>query len=125
MALKHAELTQKIIGAYYAVYNELGYGFLEKVYENALVHELRKHGLSVVQQQRIQIEYDGVAVGDYIADIIVENKIILELKAAEAISPAHTAQLINYLRATYCEVGFVLNFGPKAEYERRYFSNDR
>ena len=125
MALKHAELTHEIIGAYYAVYNELGYGFLEKVYENAMAHELRKRGLNVVQQQHIQVEYDGVPVGEYIADMIVDNKIILELKAADAISPAHVAQLTNYLRATYCEVGFVFNFGPKVEYERRYFSNDQ
>lgn len=79
MALKHAKLTHEIIGAYYTVYNELGYGFLEKVYENAMAHELRKRGLKVVQQQHIQVEYDDVPVGDYIADMIVENKIILEL----------------------------------------------
>jgi len=123
--LKHRELTERIIGAYYTVYNNLGYGFLEKVYENAMVAELEKQGLPVEQQKRIQVYYDGIIVGDYFADLVIEGKIIAELKTADMISEAHKAQLINYLRATTCEVGFVFNFGPEPEYARRYFDNGR
>lgn len=123
--LKHENLTREIIGAYYAVYNSLGYGFLEKVYENAMVMELTKRGLHIEQQKHIQVYYKGAVVGDYFADLIVEDKVIVELKAAETIGEAHLAQLTNYLRATKCEVGLIFNFGPKAGYERRYFSNDR
>ena len=93
--LKHGELTEIIIGAFYAVYNSLGYGFLEKVYENALTHELAKRGLNVKQQERILVYYDGRVVGEYYADILVEGKIILELKAAEDLHDAITAQLMN------------------------------
>ncbi|RIK44833.1 MAG: GxxExxY protein [Chloroflexi bacterium] len=123
--LKHAELTEITIGAFYAVYSGLGYGFLEKVYENALAHELTRRGLRVKQQERIFVHYDGRLVGDYYADILVEEKIILELKATEELNEAFTAQLMNYLKATKCEVGYVLNFGPEPKYERRYFSNER
>jgi GxxExxY protein len=124
MSLKHAELTNIIIAAFYAVYNNLGYGFLEKVYENALAHELKKRGLQVQQQAEILVYYDGYVVGKYFADILVEGKIILELKAAEELIEAFTAQLMNYLKATTCEVGLVLNFGPEAKFERRFFSNE-
>ena len=123
--LKHRELTEKIIGAYYTVYNNLGYGFLEKVYENAMVSELEKQGLHVEQQKRIQVYYNGIIVGDYFADLVIEGKIIAELKTADMISEAHKAQLINYLRATTCEVGFVFNFRSEPEYARRYFDNGR
>ena len=123
MSLRHEELTKTIISAFYAVYNSLGYGFLEKVYENAFVLELKKRGLTVEQQRRIHVFYDGHVVGEYFADIVVENHIIVELKAAEAISEAHTAQLFNYLKSTRCEVGFVFNFGPEPSFERRYYSN--
>jgi len=123
MSLEHKALTEIIISAFYAVYNSLGYGFLEKVYENALIYELKRRGLHVEQQVRIQVYYDGQVVGDYFADVVVENLIILELKTAEAISEAHTAQLINYLKSTRCEVGFVFNFGPEPKFERRYYSN--
>ncbi|MCO6450548.1 MAG: GxxExxY protein [Caldilineales bacterium] len=108
----HGDLTDAILGAFYDVYNTMGYGFLEKVYENALVHELRKRGMTVEQQAPLPVYYDGVQVGEYYADIIVNNLVILELKAAEAISPVHTTQLINYLKASIIEVGLVLNFGP-------------
>ncbi len=124
MKLKHAGLTGQIIKAYYEVYNQLGYGFLEKVYENALIYFLRKHGIQAEQQRRLKVYYEGFMVGDYFADIVVENKIIVELKAAEKISKAHTAQLINYLKATYCEVGLVLNFGPEPDFKRRFFENE-
>ena len=125
MPLAYQELTDTIINAFYTVYNALGYGFLEKVYENALLHELRKRGLQAEAQQRLLVHYDGVVVGEYFADMLVENKVILELKAAEVIEESHTAQLVNYLKATRAEVGFVLNFGPEPKFERRYFSNQR
>ena len=121
--MKHAELTRQIIGAYFRVYNDLGYGFLEKVYENAFALELRSNGLRVNQQQRIQVYFQGTVVGDYFADLLIENAVILELKATEAIADAHMAQLMNYLKATTCEVGFVFNFGPEANFQRRYFGN--
>ena len=114
----HEEITSMIINAFYLVYNTLGYGFLEKVYENALAHELRKRGLKVEQQAPIKVYYDGVAVGEYFADLLVEEKVILELKVAESISDAHKAQVINYLKATGLEVGLVMNFGPEAAFKR-------
>jgi len=109
--LLHADLTERILQAFYTVYNALGYGFLEKVYENALTVELRRRGLQVEQQVPIRVYYAGEPVGEYFADLGVEGKVILELKAAEAISPAHEAQLLNYLRATGMSVGLLLNFG--------------
>jgi len=121
----HEELTGRIIGAFYTVYNTLGHGFLEKVYENALVLELRKQGMVAEQQKRIDVFYDGQRVGEYFADILVDECIVLELKAAEAIAPEHEAQLINYLKATTLEVGLLLNFGPKPQFARRILTNDR
>ncbi len=119
------ELTGRIIGAFFTVYNTLGSGFLEKVYENALALELRNQGLKTEQQKRIQVFYDKQLVGDYFADIVVENTVVLELKAAEAIAPEHEAQLINYLKGTEIEVGLLLNFGPKPQFVRRVFANER
>jgi GxxExxY protein len=119
--LKHAETTGKIIKAFFTVYNDLGYGFLEKVYENALVLELRALGLSVEQQKPISVYYRGVPVGEYFADLVVDNCVIVEMKSAEAIAPAHEAQLVNYLKATRYEVGLLLNFGKTAEYKRKIF----
>jgi GxxExxY protein len=123
MSLEHKVLTESIINTFYTAYNSLGYGFLEKVYENALLYELKRRGLQVEQQVRIQVFYARQVVGEYFADLVVENSVILELKAAEAISEAHTAQLFNYLKSTQCEVGFVFNFGPEPKFERRYYSN--
>ncbi len=121
----HEDITGKIIQAFYTVYNSLGHGFLEKVYENALVIELRKLGLLVEQQKKIEVFYNGQRVGDYFADIIVNGVVILELKAADGIAPEHEAQLINYLKATEIEVGMLLNFGSKPQFLRRIFTNDR
>ena len=121
--LKHSETTGAIIKAFYKVYNTLGFGFLEKVYENALVIELRESGLLVEQQKPIFVYYQGQLVGEYYADLVVNNCVILELKSAETISRAHEAQLINYLRATEFEVGLLLNFGQTAEYRRKIFEN--
>jgi len=119
------ELTGKIIGAFYTVYNTLGPGFLEKVYENALALELRNQGYTAEQQKRVQVFYNKQLVGDYFADIIVEGAVVLELKVAEAIAPEHEAQLINYLKGTEIEVGLLLNFGPKPQFVRRVFANER
>jgi GxxExxY protein len=121
----HSELTEKIIECFYIVYNTLGHGFLEKVYENALVIELQKCGMNVEKQKNIQVHYDDQIVGDYFADILVDNSVILELKACESISKAHEYQLINYLKATRIEVGLLINFGKEPEFKRKVFSNDR
>ena len=123
--LLHSEITGKIIKAFYKVYNTLGVGFLEKVYERALFTELKEMGLRVQAQQPIIVYYNGQNVGDYFADLIVENKVILEIKTAFTIDKTHEAQLLNYLKATELEVGLILNFGEKAEYRRKVFSNQR
>ncbi|MFC1714336.1 GxxExxY protein [Candidatus Poribacteria bacterium] len=114
--------TDKIIKAFYYVYNRLGYRFLEKVYENALVMVLRQYGCKVAQQTPIKVYFEGELVGDYYADIIVNDCVIVELKTAESIAEAHEAQLINYLRATDIEVGLLLNFGTEPEFRRKVFS---
>jgi GxxExxY protein len=119
----HEELTNKIICAFFNVYNKLGHGFLEKVYENSLVIELKKFALSVCQQERLQVFYDEVLVGDYIADMIVNDLVILELKSAESLKNEHFAQLRNYLKATNKEVGLLLNFGKRPEFKRIVFGN--
>ena len=120
---KHSELTEKIIKAFYTVYNRLGYGFLEKVYENAMLIELRKMGLKAEAQQLIRVYYEGEQVGLYSTDIVVEDYVAVELKAAESLSDANEAQLINFLKATDKEVGLLLNFGIKAQVKRKVFSN--
>ena len=122
---KQAELTEKIIGAFFKVYNSLGYGFAEKVYENALAIELRKLGLKVEQQKNITVYYEGAIVGDYVADAITADVVMLELKAVRQLTDEHEAQLLNYLKATPIEVGLLLNFGSKAEFKRKVFDNDR
>lgn len=121
MQLLHKELTDKIIRAFYKVYNTLGYGFLEKVYENALKIELENQGLSAVSQMPIRVHYNQKPVGEYVADLCVEDSVIIEVKAAENISEAYKNQLTNYLKATGIEVGLVLNFGPKPDFARRVF----
>ena len=125
MALKHENLTGQIINAFYKVYNELGYGFLEKVYEKALAIELGSMGLRVGRQRPIKVYYLGRQVGDYYADLIVEGLVIIELKCGEALCEAHEAQLLNYLKATDIEVGFLLNFGQKPAFRRKIFTNDK
>ena len=121
---KHAEITEKIIKAFYNVYNKLGFGFLEKVYEHAILIELRKMGVGVVNQYMIKVFYDGVEVGNYFADLFVENSVIVEIKAAEGLIEEHKAQLVNYLKATNIEVGLLLNFGKKPSFKRKVFSNE-
>ena len=123
MGRKHWEVTNRILKAFYTVYNELGYGYLEKVYENAMFIELRKMGLSVARQAPATVFYDNQPVGEYLADLLVEGAVIVELKAARAIDEAHQAQLLNYLKATDYEVGLLLNFGPKPDKRRKIYEN--
>lgn len=112
-------VTAKIIEAALAVHNALGSGFLEKVYENALAYELRQLGLACLQQHPLRVTYKGVIVGDYLADILVENRVLLELKACAALDEIHRAQILNYLRASGIKVGLLFNFGrPKLDYRR-------
>ncbi len=120
---KHSDITEKIIKAYYKVYNTLGYGFLEKVYENALYIELRAMDLFVEKQKQIKVYYEGKEVGEYFADLVVAECVIVELKAAESLCEEHEFQLINYLKATEIEVGLLLNFGKKPEFKRKVFSH--
>jgi GxxExxY protein len=120
----HKEITNKIICAFYNVYNALGHGFLEKVYENALAIELKKFDLSVTQQHSAKVFYDGIEVGDYFADIVVNGLVIVELKSAEALKKEHFAQLTNYLKATDMEVGLLLNFGRDPEFKRIVLGNE-
>ena len=123
--VKHKELTSRVIKAFYAVYNTLGYGFLEKVYENALTIELNNVDIAVKQQYPIQVHYDGKTVGEYVADMLVQDTLIVEIKAVKNLGPEHDAQLLNYLKATPIEVGLLFNFGPKAEFKRKVFHNAR
>ncbi len=111
------ELSDKIIGCAFKVYNEFGNGFLEKIYENSLLHELRKSGISCDNQVPVKVFYDEIVVGDYFIDIFVENKIIIELKVCDSLSDIHYAQLINYLKATKIKLGYLLNFGSKNNLE--------
>ena len=123
--LIHEELTRKIIRCFYTVYNKLGYGFLEKVYENALMIELQSIGLSSIQQAPIKVFYTDKQVGSYYADILVENICVLELKAgAGKIILEHELQLTNYLKATEYEIGLLLFFGEKPSFKRKVFSNE-
>jgi GxxExxY protein len=117
--LLHSDITEKIIEGFYNVYNTLGYGFLEKVYEEALCIELKKLGLTISRQKKIDVYYSGKKIGHYIPDIIVDDKIIVELKAVEHILKEHEIMLVNYLKASEVEVGLILNFGPKAKFIRR------
>jgi GxxExxY protein len=117
--LKHEEITKNIIGCAFEVINELGAGFLESVYEAALLLALRQKGLSAISQHPVKVIFRGQCVGDFYADVFVEEKVIVELKAVKAITPEHQAQIINYLNATGIEVGLLINFGnPKLEYKR-------
>jgi GxxExxY protein len=123
--LLHEEITAKIRDAFYHVYNSLGAGFLEKVYENALALTLTKAGLDVKQQCSVKVYFEGEVVGEYYADLIVNDCVIVEIKAVSALAREHEAQLLNYLNATAVEVGILVNFGPKPEYKRRAVSNSR
>jgi len=123
--LKYKELTEKIIKIFYKVYNKLGYGFLEKVYENAMMIEFRKEGIPITSQAPIKVLYENENIGEYFADILVDNKVIVEIKAAENLAVENEAQLFNYLKATNVEVGLLLNFGPKPEIKRKVYDDFR
>jgi GxxExxY protein len=125
MEMLHQDITDKIISAFYKVYNELGFGFLERVYENALFEELTAAGLQCQKQKPIKVYYNKKVVGEYFADLIVNDCIIIELKAAETLMEEHEVQLINYLKATEIEVGLLMNFGEKPQFKRKIFTNDR
>ncbi|WP_426065141.1 GxxExxY protein [Flavobacterium sp. DSP2-3-1] len=125
MDLKHKELTDGILKTFYEVYNELVYGFLEKVYQNSMYIELKNKGYQVEAQNKIKVYYKGTEVGEFSADLIVENLIILELKAVDYIVKDFENQILNYLRSTDCEVGLLLNFGKKPEFRRKIFENNR
>jgi len=125
MELLHKDLTDAILKVFYDVYNELGYGFLEKVYQNAMMIELKLRGFDAVAQKPVKVYYKEYNVGDYFADIVVEDLVILELKATDVIVEDFEWQLVNYLRGTDKEVGLLLNFGKKPEFRRKVFMNSR
>jgi GxxExxY protein len=123
-ALKHEDLSKKIIAAAYTVHKELGHGFLEKVYKNALAVELEETGLKCVLEFPLKVSYRGRTVGDYFADIIVDDKIIVEVKAVGKLESVHEVQLVNYLKGTGINVGLLINFGKSVEVKRRIFGYD-
>jgi GxxExxY protein len=125
MTYLYQNITEQIIRCFYEVYGRLGYGFLEKVYEHSLMIELGRAGLHAKNQHPMQVLYKGEVVGDYLADILVEQAVVVELKAVEVLVQEHEAQLINYLKATNIEVGLLLNFGKRPEIRRKIFTNDR
>lgn len=122
---KYKELTAKIIKIFYKVYNNPGYGFLEKVYENAMMIEFKREGIPAENQVNIKVFYEGEVVGEYTADILVDKKVMAEIKATKNLVEENEAQLLNYLRATNIEVGLLLNFGPEPEVKRKAFDNLR
>ena len=123
--IKNKELTEKIIKIFYKVYNALGYGFLEKVYENAMMIEFKKTNVSAIAQSPINVVYENNIIGEYYADILLDGKVILEIKASKFLSTDHEAQLLNYLKATDIELGLLLNFGPTPEIKRKIYDNKR
>jgi len=122
---KHSELTNAVICCFYSVYNTLGYGFLEKVYENALLLELAKRGITAISQHPIKVYYGEAIVGEYFADILVGDSVLIEIKAVRSLAPEHSAQLLNYLKATEIEVGLLLNFGVDPQIKRKVYENHR
>jgi len=122
--MKYEDLTEKVINVFYKVYNTLGYGFLEKIYEKAMIIEFERMGLNYINQAPVKVYYEGEVIGDYIADFIVENKVIVELKAIRQLTKADENQLLNYLTATGLEVGLLLNYGEKPEIKRKVFDNE-
>ncbi|RYJ53421.1 GxxExxY protein [Flavobacterium petrolei] len=121
----HKELSESILKVFYEVYNELGYGFLEKVYQNAMYLELKSQGFKVEPQKQIKVYYKNELVGDFFADLLINDVIILELKACDILVKAHYVQTLNYLKATNIEIGLLLNFGEKPEIKRLIFTNNR
>jgi len=125
VGLKHSELTDRIIGIFYDVYNELGYGFLECVYEESLLIALRQEGLAVDRQVPVPVWFRGHRVGEFRADLLVEKRVLLELKSARMLEKAHEAHLLHYLKSTESEIGLLLNFGSRPQFRRLLFDNER
>ena len=125
ISLLHRDLTDRVIGIFYEVYNEIGFGFLESVYEAAMCHALRDAGVSFERQKMVSIQFRGEVVAEFRLDLVVEQAVVVEVKAASTLSRAHEAQLLNYLKATDLRVGLLLNFGPRAEFRRRVFDSSR
>src|SRR2546430_13838703 len=123
--MKHEELTEKIIGVFYGVYRELGFGFLESVNEEAMVVALAEAGLTVSRQLSVPVWFHGKKIGDFKADLIVNNLVLVELKAVKRLEPVHEAQTLNYLSATDFEVALLFNFGPASQIKRLVFDNDK
>lgn len=123
--LLHKKITDEILRAFYDVYNQLGFGFLEKVYQNAMYLELKSKGFKVEAQKPIKVYFKNQVVGEYYADLLIDDKVIVELKACELLMNVHVAQTINYLKATESEVGLLLNFGEEPEFKRIIYTNDR
>ena len=121
----HKELSESILKVFYDVYNELGYGFLEKVYQNAMYLELKSLGFKVEPQRQIKVYYKNEVVGDFFADLLINDVIILELKACDSLVKSHYVQTLNYLKATNIEIGLLLNFGERPEIKRLIFTNNR
>src|SRR5512138_863309 len=124
MEYLHQDLTEKIIKVFYEVYSELGFGFLEKVYQKSMTLALEQSGLTCKCEVKIKVSFRGQVVGEYYSDIVVNDCVILELKACESLAPGHETQLLNYLRSTNIEIGLLLNFGSKPEIKRKIFTND-
>ncbi len=123
--IKHAEITEKVIGIFYEVYNELGFGFLESIYEEAMALVLKQHGIEFQRQARVAVWFRGHKLGSYEADFLVAGVVMVELKAIKALESSHEVQLLHYLRSTEVEVGLLLNFGPKPQVRRFAFENSR
>lgn len=123
--LRHEEITERIIKTFYEVYNELGFGFLESVYQASLIIAMRSASLKVCSPVEIPVRFRGTLVGKFEGDVLVENVVLLELKSVRTLAQSHYAQLLNYLRATEIEVGMLLNFGPRPEFKRLLFDNER
>jgi GxxExxY protein len=124
-SFRHSELTRRIIGVFFQVYGELGFGFLESVYRSAMTIGLREAGLVAEREVELHARFRGRSIGAFRADLLVEGAVIVELKAARAINSAHVAQLLNYLRCTVVEIGLILNFGPTPKVRRLVFANQR
>ena len=122
---KHSDLTGKILGAFFQLHKEMGFGFSEKVYQAAFAILLKELGLVVEQQKPIRVYFHNKVVGEYVADMVVNDIVLLELKAIEKLADVHSAQLLNYLKSTEIEVGLLLNFGPQAEFRRKIYDNSR
>ena len=119
---KYTDISEKVIQQAYFVFNALGFGFLEKIYENALLKRLKSEGLETYQQKSIKVYFEDEPIGEYYADLVVENKVIVEVKSVEKLSKIHEVQLVNYLKASEIEVGLLINFGKSIEIKRKVFS---